>query len=187
MGWGSGNRPLKALTLASLLFAAAAALMGCFQPLYGDRTAAGMPALRQALAGINITEIAAPPNSAEARIAVQMQNDLAFNFTGGRQALPTTHRLRVQIGGARALVTASSVSGLPAIENFRLNATYALFEIKTGKEVVTGAASTTVSYDPSGTQRFARISGLQDAERRAAKVIADNITTRMASYFYSGS
>jgi LPS-assembly lipoprotein len=44
-----------------------------------------------------------------------------------------------------------------------------------------------VTYDPAGTQRFARISGMLDAERRAAKVISENVTTRLASYFVSGS
>ena len=53
--------------------------------------------------------------------------------------------------------------------------------------MLTGRATTTVSYDPSGTQRYARITGMQDAERRAAKVIADNVTTRLSSYFVSGS
>ena len=37
-----------------------------------------------------------------------------------------------------------------------------------------------------GQQRFARVSGMHDAERRAAKVISDNITTRLAAFFVSG-
>ena len=67
-----------------------------------------------------------------------------------------------------------NVSGLPVIENFMLNATYSLVEIATKKTVVQGRATTTVSYDPAGTQRYARVTGMQDAERRAAKVIARN-------------
>jgi LPS-assembly lipoprotein len=73
------------------------------------------------------------------------------------------------------------------VESFGLKSTYSLTEIATGKVVVTGAASTAVSYDTLGQQRFARLSGMQAAERRAAKVISDNITTRLASYFVSGS
>ncbi|MCC6889559.1 MAG: hypothetical protein IT536_13580, partial [Hyphomicrobiales bacterium] len=80
-----------------------------------------------------------------------------------------------------------NLTGLPFIENFTLNATYTLVDLATNKPVVTGRATTTVSYDPSGTQRFARISGMHDAERRAAKVIADNVTARLSSYFVSGS
>jgi LPS-assembly lipoprotein len=81
----------------------------------------------------------------------------------------------------------TSVSGLPIIENFVLNATYTLVEVGSNRQVLTGRATTTVTYDPAGTQRFARIAGMQDAERRAAKVIADNVSTRLAAYFVSGS
>jgi LPS-assembly lipoprotein len=119
-------------------------------------------------------------------MAVPLQNDLRFAFTGGGAAPPPTHRLAIQMSGSRQVVTATNVSGLPFIENFTLNATYSLVEIATKKTVLTGRATTTVSYDPSGTQRFARISGMQDAERRAAKVISDNVSARLSSYFVSG-
>jgi LPS-assembly lipoprotein len=36
-------------------------------------------------------------------------------------------------------------------------------------------------------QRFARLRGLRDAEDRAAKVVADSITSRLASYFTAGT
>jgi len=44
-----------------------------------------------------------------------------------------------------------------------------------------------VSYDTLGQQRFARIRAMNDAESRAAKIISDNITSRLSSYFVSGS
>ena len=40
---------------------------------------------------------------------------------------------------------------------------------------------------PGQEQRFARVRGLRDAELRAAKVIADNIRSRLASYFIAGT
>ena len=70
---------------------------------------------------------------------------------------------------------------------YGLNATYTLIEVGSGKTVVTGNAASNLSYDNAGTQRFARISGMHDAERRAAKVISEMITTRMSSYFVSGT
>ena len=51
---------------------------------------------------------------------------------------------------------------------------------------LTGRATTNISYETLGQQRFARISGMHDAERKAAKVISDSITTRLASYFIGG-
>jgi LPS-assembly lipoprotein len=63
-----------------------------------------------------------------------------------------------------------------------------LSEIATGKTVVTGSTFARVSYDiPGQTQRFARIRGLRDAETRAAKVISDQIRTRLGSYFVAGT
>lgn len=194
-GWGYGrgdwglSRPLtmRKILRASAILAAAALLAGCFQPLYGDRSISGSPKLREALSGVEIVEIRAAANTPEARIAVPLQNDLRFNLTGGRGSGAPTHRLVLQISGSRAVVSATNLTGLPFIENFTLNATYSLVEIATNKPVVTGRATTTVSYDPSGTQRFARIAGMQDAERRAARVIAENVTTRLSSYFVTGS
>lgn len=182
-----GRASIRRFGRAATVLTAAALVAGCFQPLYGDRSVTGAPALREALSAIQVTEIKAAANTPEARIAVPIQNDLRFNFTGGGAAGPPTHRLLIQLAGSRAVVSATNVTGLPFIENFTLNATYSLVEIATNKPVLTGRATTTVSYDPSGTQRFARISGMQDAERRAAKIISDNVTTRLSSYFVSGS
>ncbi|TMJ23413.1 MAG: hypothetical protein E6G96_18640, partial [Alphaproteobacteria bacterium] len=61
-------------------------------------------------------------------------------------------------------------------------------DIATGKVVVTGQTFSRVSYDiPGQEQRFARLRGLRDAESRAAKVIADNIRSRLTSYFVAGT
>src|SRR3954467_12696219 len=160
---------------------------GCFQPLYGERSPAGGSALREAFSAIEVLDVDAPANSSEARLAVQIKNDLIFNFTGGGSPYPPTHRLKIQLAGGRSIVSIDRSSALPNIENYSLNATYSLIEIATGKSVVGGTATTSVSYDTLGQQRFARITGMHDAERRAAKVISDNITARLASYFVAGS
>jgi LPS-assembly lipoprotein len=79
-------------------------------------------------------------------------------------------------------------SGRPDVENYGLNVFYTLTEIKTGKPAFTGTTFARVSYDvPGQAQRFARARGLRDAENRAAKVIADNIKARLASYFVAGT
>ena len=74
------------------------------------------------------------------------------------------------------------------MENFGINATYELVEMKTGKVVVKDTTFSRVSYDiPGQQQRFARERGLRDAENRAAQVIAENIKSRLASYFVAGT
>jgi LPS-assembly lipoprotein len=76
----------------------------------------------------------------------------------------------------------------PDVSNYGLNATYTLIDIATGKAVVTSTTFSRVSYNiPGQEQRFASARGLRDAEDRAAKVIAENIRSRLASYFVAGS
>lgn len=178
---------IQPLARAATVLALTMLVAGCFQPLYGDRSVTGSPKLREALSGVQVMEIKAAANTPEARMAVPLQNELRFSFTGGGSTGTPTHQLVIQMSGSRAVVSATNVTGLPFIENFTLRATYSLIDIATNKPVLTGRATTTVSYDPSGTQRYARLTGMQDAERRAAKVIAENVATRLSSYFVSGS
>ena len=76
----------------------------------------------------------------------------------------------------------------PDIQNTALNATYTLTDLATGKAVVSASTFARVSYDiPGQEQRFAGVRGLRDAEDRAAKDIAENIRSRLASYFVAGT
>jgi LPS-assembly lipoprotein len=55
---------------------------------------------------------------------------------------------------------------------------------------MTGTTFSRVTYDIPGQtdmQRFARTRALRDAEDRAGQEIAENIQTRLASFFIAGS
>src|SRR5262249_45558570 len=87
----------------------------------------------------------------------------------------------------RASIIVDVNTSRPDVENYGINATYTLTEIATGKIVVTGTTFARVSYDiPGQEQRYARVRGLRDAELRAAKVVADNIRSRLSSYGVPG-
>jgi LPS-assembly lipoprotein len=172
--------------VAALAIAALAG--GCFQPLYGDHSPTGGPVLRDQLSAVDILQIDAPKGTDESRLAVEIRNALLFDFTGGESAASPTHRLKISMGSTRSSVIVDIHTSRPDIENYGINATYSLTEIATGKVVVTGTTFARVSYDiPGQQQRFARQRGLRDAESRAAKVIADNIRSRLASYFVAGT
>jgi LPS-assembly lipoprotein len=161
---------------------------GCFQPLYGEMSLTGSPAIAPALAGVDVAQIPALSGSPEARVAVEARNQLLFNLTGGAEPPPPTHRLVIRMASTRLSVIVDIASGRPDVEDYGLNVSYTLTEIKTGKPVVTGGTFARVSYDVPGlAQRFARARALRDAENRAAKLIADNIRSRLASYFVAGS
>jgi LPS-assembly lipoprotein len=180
------RRKLLGRTAVALAISALAG--GCFQPLYGNLSPTGAPVLRDQLSAVDILQIEAPKGTDEARLAVEIRNALLFDFTGGGVSAPPTHRLKIAMQSTRSSVIVDINTSRPDIDNYGINATYSLTEIATGNVVVTGQTFARVSYDiPGQQQRFARQRGLRDAETRAAKVIASNITSRLASYFVAGT
>jgi LPS-assembly lipoprotein len=169
----------------------AASVGGCFQPLYADRTLDGSagPGLRGALGAVDVKQIDAAKGSDEARLAVEIRNALMFDLTGGGPGAPKpAYSLVIHMSSTVADIIVDTTTTRPAIEDYGINANYTLTEIASGKSVVTGQTFARVSYDiPGQEQRFARMRGLRDAETRAAKVIADNIRSRLASYFAAGT
>jgi LPS-assembly lipoprotein len=162
----------------------AACVAGCFQPLYADRSLDGGPSLRAGLAAVDVKQIEAGKGTDEARLAVEIRNALIFALTSGGPTPRPAYSLIVRMHSTVADIIVDTSTTRPAIEDYGINATYELTEIASGKGVVTGQTFARVSYDvPGQEQRFARLRGLRDAESRAAKVIAENIRTRLASYF----
>ncbi len=161
---------------------------GCFQPLYGEHSFSNGPAIGTALAGVDVAQIPAISGSPEARVAVEVRNQLLFNITGGAEPPPPTHRLAIRMTTNRLSVIVDITSGRPDVEEYGLNVFYTLTEVKSGKQALTGTTFARVSYDiPGQAQRFARTRALRDSENRAAKLIADNIKARLASYFVAGT
>jgi LPS-assembly lipoprotein len=179
---------LSALSRLSSVVLLAGLLAACFEPMYGQRTLSGGPGLRERLSTVEVAAIDAPNGTPEARIAVELRNALMFDLTGGSAAPSPTHRLKIQMTSTRQQVIVDITTARADVEQYGINATYTLTEIATGKPVVTGQTFARVSFDnPGQAQRFARARGQRDAEDRAAKVIAENIRSRLASYFVAGT
>jgi len=160
---------------------------GCFQPMYGEH-ADGTPALRDKLMGIELPPVDKPNASPEARIGVGIRNALAFKLYGTATGTAPTHKLVLKFQTSRSSLIVSQTTGLPTTENVGIDAQYNLVELATNKSVMTGTTFSRVSYDiPGQMQRFARARAFRDAEDRAAQEIAENIQTRIASYFVAGS
>ena len=161
---------------------------GCFQPLYAEHALNSSASISNALSGVDVTQISAPSGSSESRVAVEVRNQLLFDLTGGAAPAPPTHRLAIRMTSSRLSVIVDINSGRPDVEDYGLNVHYTLNDIKTGKPVISGTTFARVSYDiPGQAQRFARARALREAENRAAKLIADNIRSRLASYFVAGT
>lgn len=159
----------------------------CFQPLYASRTVSGTPLAAQ-LAQVQVDRIGAPNGSPEARIAVELQNQLDFEMNGGGGMISPTHRLVVRMTVGRSSIITDATTGRVLSEITAINASYSLTELATGKAVLNDITMARVSSDyPGQQQRFARSRARLDAEDRAAKVIAEAVRTRLASFFIAGS
>ena len=175
------------MRLAAVL-ALAGLTAGCFQPLYGDPAVVHTAALDTKLASVRVDPIVTPNGTSIARVGVQMRNDLIFDITGGGGEIGATHKLNIKLSATTLAVIVDVTTARPDVQNYGIDATYTLTDLRTGKVVVKGTTFSRVSYNiPGQEQRFAGARGLRDAENRAAKVIADSIHSRLASYFVAGT
>jgi LPS-assembly lipoprotein len=102
--------------------------------------------------------------------------------------MPPTHRLEIRFSSSRSSLIVDPNTGLPTSENYGIDCQYNLTEVVSGKSVMTGTTFSRVSYDmPGSYQRFSRNRAVRDAEDRAANEIAENINTRLASFFTAGT
>src|SRR6201984_1075189 len=172
------------LSAAALL---AALTGGCFQPMYAEHTD-GTPGLREKLMGVELPPVDKPNGSRDARLGVEIRNALAFKLYGNATGIPPTHRLVIRFTTTRSSLMIDPNTALPTSENYGIDAQFNLVDIATNKSVMTGTTFSRVTYDmPGSYQRFARSRAFRDAEDRACQEIAENIQTRLASYFYAGT
>ncbi|WGD52642.1 LPS assembly lipoprotein LptE [Bradyrhizobium sp. CB1650] len=173
-------RLLAVVTLAALT-------AGCFRPMYAEHTD-GTPGLREKLMGVELPPVDKPNASREARVGVEVRNALAFKLYGTATGMPPTHRLALRFTSSRSSLIIDPNTGLPSSENYGIDVQYNLIEIATNKSVMTGTTFSRVSYDmPGSYQRFSRNRAVRDAEDRAANEVAENISTRLASFFTAGT
>jgi LPS-assembly lipoprotein len=184
--WWSENaacviRVLPVLAIAGLL-------AGCFQPLYGERSALGGSSVAQAMSAVNVAEIKTPRGTRIDRVGFEIRNNLIYGLTGGHGGTAPTHQLAIDLKSTQQQIIVDASSGRADVQNYGIDAFYTLTELGTGKVVLRSVASSRVSYNiPGQQQRFAGERGLRDAEDRAATVIADSIRNRIASYFTAGT
>jgi LPS-assembly lipoprotein len=175
-------RMFAALALAGLTAA-------CFQPLYAEHpTPVGSTGLTGQLSAVDVAPIDAAGGSRLARVSVGVRNELIYDLTGGNGGISPAYRLDVKLVASQLQVIVDINTARPDINNYGIDSSYTLTELATGKIVVKGQTFARVSYNiPGQQQRFAGERGLRDAENRAAKEIAENIRSRLASFFVAGT
>jgi len=153
-------------------------LAGCFQPMYADRSLTGGngPNLREAMRDVEISKI-------DGRVGQEVRNDIIFELSGGEgnpAGAPYKLNLQIATNSYNAIIDAQS--GLPQTETVSIDVTYKLQDVANDKIVLTDKAIARVSIDRT-QQRYARVRAVRDAENRAAKVVAEQIRARVASFF----
>ena len=143
-------------------------LAGCFQPVYAP---VGGRDIQGELAAITIAPV-------EDRLGHYLTTELEFAFRGGRAALPPRYRLVIAVRERLQTPLVDTISGRASAGTIMVDAEYKLMPIGGAEPVTQGVAFTIATYDRS-SQRFANIRAARDAEIRDAKVLADQIRTRV--------
>ena len=186
--WSPEPTALRALLRPTLVLLLAGLLGACFQPLYADRPLTGAPNLRGALSAVDVEQIDVPRGTPKSQIAVELRNSLLFDLTGGAGSLAPTHRLRIVMTVSKSALIVDVTTGRTQDEVTGIDVSYTLTELATKRVVVNGTGFARVSTNiPGEQQRFALWRAHRDAEDRAAKGVAEQITSRLASFFVAGT
>ncbi len=173
----------------AVVLALGALTAACFQPLYGNQKPGLGDSVRDKLAGVEIGKIPANKGTPEARLAVELRNDLMYDFNGGAAAAAPLYRLDfTSLSSGLTTVIVDVTTGLPDTQLSSVNVGFTLTEIATGKIVLNSSTFGRASFDtPGSMQRFGQQRAWLNAEDRAITMIADNVRNRLASYFVAGT
>lgn len=159
---------IAALALAGGL---ALGLGGCFQPMYGGLAGAQ---LQDDLAAIKVEPV-------PERLGHYLANELIFALNGTGSTVTPKYRLVITARERVSTPLIDTVTARATAATVLVDAEYKLYSVIDDKNpVLEGIAVAAQSYDRT-SQRFANLRAARDAEIRNAKVIADQIRTRLAA------
>jgi LPS-assembly lipoprotein len=167
------NRARRLLAIGAVV-TLAAGLAGCIRPLYGSAGVTG-GSVGTELAAIHVE----PVND---YLGHELRNELDFLLTGGKPVLPAKYRLVVVPVSTRQGAVVDTLYGRSESATMAITAQYKLYSAADSKEVSSGRAIISVSYDRT-QERFANVRAERDAMGRGAKTLADQIRTQLAIYF----
>ena len=155
-----------------LPLAAALALGGCLQPMYGQFSEGG-PALQSELQAIAIEPI---PD----RLGHYLGDDLIFDLNGTGSNVPPKYRLYVTTNETVQTPLVDTVTGIASSASLVVNAYYRLVRVGTGLPVTSGHVFVFKAYDRN-SERYGNVRAARDAEIQDAKALSDQIRIRLAA------
>jgi LPS-assembly lipoprotein len=158
-----------------LLVATAPALTACgadgFKPLYGA-TASGV-GVEQRLAKVDFSPI-------PGRVGQRIRNELVFQSSGGGHPEGPSHRLEVVIKETLTS-TLVRIDGEALSQIYSIEASFRLININTKAVMLQGTSNARAGFERFQSI-YSNVRAREDAENRAAKVIAEDIKIRLATY-----
>lgn len=169
----SRRRALRGLVL---LVAATPLLSACgssgFQPLYA-KGPDGV-GLAERMAQVDIAQI-------PGRVGQRVRNELIFQHTGGGAPLPPTYRLEIALRETLHTTLVQS-DGTSRGQIYLMEANFKLINLKNPKHVLFEGTS----YGRAAFERFdsiySNVRAREDAENRVARIIADDLKTRVGTF-----
>ncbi|HEV2574608.1 MAG TPA: LPS assembly lipoprotein LptE [Beijerinckiaceae bacterium] len=170
--WSFNRQDLRG-RIAALAMAGGLALSlgGCFQPMYGGLAG---EQLQDDLAAIKVEPV-------PERLGHYLGNELIFALNGTGSTVVPKYRLVITARERVSSPLVDTVTARATAGTVLVDAEYKLYSVTDDqKPVLEGVAVAAQSYDRT-SQRFANQRAARDAEIRNAKVIADQIRTRLAA------
>jgi LPS-assembly lipoprotein len=172
MWWSEPASGARALIAAGII----ALTAGCgFRPLYlSGGEASGEPTVGGELASVDIAPI-------RDRVGQLVRNDLLFLLSPTVDETTAAYRLDVRIAETISELAVER-TGFATRSNLRLNATYSLIDLASGKPLVNGRTRAISSYNIVNAS-YSTLTAQYAARERAARQIAEDIRSRLSAYF----
>jgi LPS-assembly lipoprotein len=151
-------------------------LSACFRPLYGE-TASGQP-LAATLQAIDVQEVVVPTNAE--RFGHYLRSELVYDLNGSGMEVPKRYKLALSFSQTLTTPIVDTQTGRAQSATINGVVAYTLTNFDGDKKILEGRATSNASYDRN-IQRFASIRAARDAEIRLAKLLAEQIRTRLAA------
>ncbi len=164
----------RLLVIAILAFA----LPGCgFRPMYGESATATSPSINARLESIDIRPI---PD----RLGQVVRNELIDAIAPQGSSGAPVYELALKVGEEREDVGIRQ-NAAATRANYRMSAKFELREIATDKVVLTATTWAETAFDIV-QQDYPTVIAQQDAQKRLAVGLAEEIKTRIAVFFAQG-
>lgn len=157
-------------------------LSACFRPLYGP-TASG-ESLQTTLASIEVPELKWRED--QARIGHYLRSELVYALNGSGSETPKRYVLNLSLTQTLSTPIVDTETGRASSATIGGSLTYKLTSPDGHTVITQGTATSSASYDRF-QQRFATVRAARDAEIRLAKVLADQVKTRLSAALSAAS